>query len=86
MKPHRHMRFLRLGDWPIFYKVLLGVVSVVMLALSVTTVVNVGVLQSELREKIGTKVEIKMTTVASGQVIIHFYSKDDLKALIEHLT
>lgn len=47
---------------------------------------NLEAIERELREKIGTKVEIKMTTQASGQVIIHFYSKDDLKALIEHLT
>lgn len=47
---------------------------------------NMAAIERELREKIGTKVEIKMTTNASGTVIIHFYSKDDLKALIEHLT
>jgi ParB family chromosome partitioning protein len=47
---------------------------------------NLEAIERELREKIGTKVEIKMTAAATGQVIIHFYSKDDLKALVEHLS
>ncbi len=47
---------------------------------------NVEAIERELREKIGTKVEIKMNGPASGTVAIHFYSKDDLKALIAHLT
>lgn len=46
---------------------------------------NILELEKTLREKMGTKVEIKMTTPASGTVVVHFYSKDDLKALIEHL-
>lgn len=47
---------------------------------------NMEAIERELREKIGTKVEIKMNGPASGTVAIHFYSKDDLKALIDHLT
>lgn len=46
---------------------------------------NMEAIERELRDKMGTKVEIKMTTNASGTVIIHFYSKDDLRALIDHL-
>ncbi len=46
---------------------------------------NILELEKTLREKMGTKVEIKMTTPASGTVVVHFYSKEDLKTLIEHL-
>lgn len=47
---------------------------------------NIAEIERTLREKIGTKVEIKMNSAASGTVNIHFYSKDDLKALLEHLS
>ncbi len=47
---------------------------------------NIEEIERTLREKMGTKVEIKMSSTASGTVAIHFYSKDDLKALISHLT
>ncbi|MEK7459163.1 MAG: ParB/RepB/Spo0J family partition protein [Patescibacteria group bacterium] len=46
---------------------------------------NILEIEKTLREKMGTKVEIKMTTPASGTVVVHFYSKEDLKTLIEHL-
>lgn len=47
---------------------------------------NILELEKTLREKMGTKVEIKMTTPASGTVVVHFYSKEDLKTLIAHLS
>lgn len=46
---------------------------------------NIMEIEKTLREKMGTKVEIKMNGAASGMVVVHFYSKDDLKALLEHL-
>ncbi len=46
---------------------------------------NMLEIEKTLREKMGTKVEIKMNGAASGAVVVHFYSKDDLKALLEHL-
>lgn len=46
---------------------------------------NIMELEKTLREKMGTKVEIKMNGAASGTVVVHFYGKDDLRALIEHL-
>lgn len=47
---------------------------------------NIAEIEKTLREKMGTKVEIKMNGAASGTVVVHFYSKDDLRALIEHLS
>lgn len=47
---------------------------------------NIAEIERTLREKIGTKVEIKMNSASAGAVIVHFYSKDDLKVLIEHLS
>lgn len=46
---------------------------------------NIMEIEKKLREKMGTKVEIKMNSAASGTVVVHFYSKDDLKAILEHL-
>lgn len=46
---------------------------------------NIMEIEKTLREKMGTKVEIKMNGAASGTVVVHFYSKDDLKAILEHL-
>lgn len=46
---------------------------------------NIAALESELREALGTKVDIQMKGSA-GKVGIHFYSKEDLKELIRKLT
>lgn len=46
---------------------------------------NILEIEKTLREKMGTKVEIKMSGAASGTVVVHFYAKDDLKAILEHL-
>ena len=40
---------------------------------------NILEIEKTLREKMGTKVEIKMTTPASGTVVVHFYSKGGLE-------
>lgn len=46
---------------------------------------NIAAIEAELREKLGTKVTIDMVG-GTGKVSIHFYSKDDLKSLIERLS
>lgn len=46
---------------------------------------NIAEIEKTLREKMGTKVEIKMNATGSGTIVVHFFSKDDLKALIAHL-
>ncbi|MBU0613875.1 ParB/RepB/Spo0J family partition protein [Patescibacteria group bacterium] len=46
---------------------------------------QIAALESELREALGTKVQINMNG-SSGKITIHFYSKEEMKALIEHLT
>jgi len=46
---------------------------------------NVLALETKLREELETKVKISMKE-GRGSVTIHFYSKGDLKALIEKLT
>lgn len=45
---------------------------------------NLAALEAQLREKLGTKVTIEMQG-GVGKVSIHFYSKDDLRGLIERL-
>ncbi len=64
MEQRTRTRLLRPADWPIFYKILLGVVAVVMLALGVTTYVYARILQADLREEIGLEFE----TLASAQM------------------
>ncbi len=46
---------------------------------------NLAALEAELREKLGTKVVIEMQG-GTGRVIVHFYSRDDLKELIDQFT
>lgn len=46
---------------------------------------NIAALEDELRSALGTKVGIQMTG-GNGKVTIHFYSKEELKALIKKLT
>ena len=46
---------------------------------------NIAAIEAQLREKLGTKVAIDMQN-GVGKVAIHFYSKDDLRSLIERLT
>jgi hypothetical protein len=46
---------------------------------------NVAALEAELRDKLGTKVGIEMQG-AGGKIVVHFYSKEDLKHLIERLS
>ena len=46
---------------------------------------NITALEAELRQALGTKVQIQMKG-SSGKVIIHVYSKDDLKQIIKKLT
>ncbi len=64
MEQRKRTRRLRPGDMPIFYKILLGVVGMVMLALGVTTYVNARALQADLREKIG----LEFAAVASAHM------------------
>jgi len=45
---------------------------------------NIAAIEAELREVLGTKVSLKMRGT-TGKMTIHFYSKDDLKGLIERL-
>jgi len=45
---------------------------------------NVLALEAELREALGTKVQLDMKG-STGKITVHFYSKDDLKELIEKL-
>jgi ParB family chromosome partitioning protein len=46
---------------------------------------NLAALEAELREKLGTKVAIEMQG-GTGRVIVHFYSREDLKELIDRFT
>lgn len=46
---------------------------------------NVAALEAELRDALGTKVDIQMKD-GKGKIGIHFYSKEDLKALIKKFT
>jgi ParB family chromosome partitioning protein len=46
---------------------------------------NVAALEAELRDKLGTKIGIEMQG-AGGKIVVHFYSKEDLKHLIERLS
>lgn len=46
---------------------------------------NVTALEAELREALGTKVNLSMKGGA-GRITIHFYSKDELKNMIKKLT
>ncbi|MBU1126342.1 ParB/RepB/Spo0J family partition protein [Patescibacteria group bacterium] len=45
---------------------------------------NVAALESQLREALGTKVQLSMNGNA-GKISIHFYSKEELKEIIERL-
>ncbi len=57
-------RRLRPADWPMMVKGLVGVITVIGLALGITTYVNARTFQTELREKIGAEFE----TLASAQM------------------
>lgn len=46
---------------------------------------NIAALEAELREKLGTKVVIEMQG-GTGKVVVHFYSREDLKELIDRFT
>lgn len=46
---------------------------------------NVAALESKMREALGTKVELKMSG-GKGKITIHFYSKEDLKELMNKFT
>jgi ParB family transcriptional regulator, chromosome partitioning protein len=46
---------------------------------------NVAALEAELREKLGTKVVIDMQG-GTGKIVVHFYSREDLKELIDRFT
>lgn len=46
---------------------------------------NVAALEAELREKLGTKVVIDMQG-GTGKVTVHFYSREDLKELVDKFT
>lgn len=46
---------------------------------------NIASLEAELREKLGTKVAIEMQG-AGGKIVVHFYAKEDLKALIDRFS
>ncbi len=46
---------------------------------------NVFALEAELRELLGTKVDIEMQG-GTGRVIVHFYSREDLKELIDRFS
>ncbi len=46
---------------------------------------NISALEAELRESLGTKVAIEMQG-AGGKIVVHFYSKEDLRHLIEKLS
>lgn len=46
---------------------------------------NIAALEAELREKLGTKVVIEMQG-GTGKVVVHFYSREDLKELIDKFT
>ena len=48
-------RWYKPNDWPLFAKIALGTVAVVVLSLIVTTYINVSTLRAELRERIGTE-------------------------------
>jgi len=53
MKRRKRTRWLVPTDWPLLYKMVFGVVVVVVLALVVTTYVNARTIEPRLREKIG---------------------------------
>lgn len=42
-------------------------------------------LEQELRERLGTRVDIRQRTAESGQVIIHFHSQDDFQRILDAL-
>lgn len=46
---------------------------------------NLAALEAELREKLGTKVVIEMQG-GTGKIVVHFYSREDLKELIDRFT
>ena len=46
---------------------------------------NIAALEAELREALGTKVVIEMQG-GTGRVVVHFYSREDLKELIDRFT
>lgn len=45
---------------------------------------NIAALEAQLREELGTKVQLS-TKGSTGKITIHFYSKEELKELIERL-
>ena len=40
-------------------------------------------LESSLRERLGTKVEINRSARGRGRLVIHFYSDEELQAVID---
>ena len=68
MEERKRARWLVPADWPIFHKILAGVVAVVALALGVTGYVNVRTLQSDLRERIGLEFEA-LAVAQTGRLV-----------------
>ena len=46
---------------------------------------NIQAIEAQLREVLGTKVELAVAASGSGKVTVHFYSKDELKELVKKL-
>jgi len=46
---------------------------------------NVASMEADLREALGTKVQIQSRDGSNGKIVIHFYSKEELKALRDRL-
>ena len=44
---------------------------------------HVQALESSLRERLGTKVEINRSARGRGRLVIHFYSDEELQAVID---
>lgn len=47
---------LKFGKWPIFYKIMMAIIIIVVLTLGIVTLVQVGVLRARMREQIGGKI------------------------------
>jgi ParB family chromosome partitioning protein len=46
---------------------------------------EISEVQERLRERLGTKVELKHTK-KGGRIVIHYYSNEELQALLEQMT
>lgn len=46
---------------------------------------NVQAIEAQLREALGTKVDLSVAASGSGKVTVHFYSKEELKELVKKL-